>query len=391
MSNLMELFERLESQNISVHQNRCVAVRNRNASCMRCAEACTSGCISYDDNTIIIAPEKCVGCGTCATVCPTCAIEAHKPGDAELLRDCIDAMNAADGEVVIACERMLGAASGLYDPTKVVSVTCLGRVEESLLVTLAEMGAKRLTLVQGDCEGCELVLGLETAELVRDTANVLLETWNSPVRVRITAKLPGFVRKGDDAEFDAARREFFTSMKEEATSVASIVAEESINDALKIERKEPPKYLKVMEDGTLPHFIPDRRERLLDALAALGEPQDVMIDTRLWGHVVIDPEKCTSCQMCATFCPTGAIRKWQGEDGTFGVDHYPGDCVKCRCCEDICRTNALWLSDEVFAVDLLSGAVDRYEMAPLKNPPSNPHSILHSMKDLIGISQIYER
>ena len=68
MSNLMELFEKLESQNITVHQNRCVTVRNRNASCMRCAEACTSGCISYDDNTIIIAPEKCVGCGTCATV-----------------------------------------------------------------------------------------------------------------------------------------------------------------------------------------------------------------------------------------------------------------------------------------------------------------------------------
>lgn len=79
MSNLMELFEKLESQNITVHQNRCVSVRNRNASCMRCAEACTSGCISYSDNTIIIAPEKCVGCGTCATVCPTCALEAHKP------------------------------------------------------------------------------------------------------------------------------------------------------------------------------------------------------------------------------------------------------------------------------------------------------------------------
>lgn len=391
MSNLMELFEKLESQNITVHQNRCVSVRNRNASCMRCAEACTSGCISYDDNTIIIAPEKCVGCGTCATVCPTCALEAHKPGDAQLLQDCLDAMSAADGEAVIACERILGAASGLYDPAKVVSVTCLGRVEESLLVTLAEMGAKRITLVQGECESCELQTGLQTAQIVCDTANVLLETWKSPVRVRIIPKLPGFIRKTGDEEFDAGRRGFFTSMKEEATSVASLVAEESINDALKIERKEPPKYLKVMEDGTLPHFVPDRRERLLDALAALGDPEDVMIETRLWGHVVIDPEKCTSCQMCATFCPTGAIRKWQGEDGAFGVEHYPGDCVKCHCCADICRTNALWLSDEVFAVDLLSGAVDRYEMVPLKNPPSNPHSILHSMKDLIGISQIYER
>ena len=146
-----------------------------------------------------------------------------------------------------------------------------------------------------------------------------------------------------------------------------------------------------MDDGTLPHFIPDRRERLLDNLATLGEPQDIMIETRLWGHVIIDPDLCSSCQMCATFCPTGAISKFEEEDGTFGVEHFPGDCVKCRCCTDICPEHALTLSDEVFAVDLLSGAVERYEMKPMKHKPGNPHQILDKMKDLIGIEQIYER
>lgn len=95
--------------------------------------------------------------------------------------------------------------------------------------------------------------------------------------------------------------------------------------------------MKVGKDGTLPHFIPDRRERLLAALDSLGQPQDVLMDTRLWGHVIIDPEKCSSCQMCATFCPTGAIAKYAGEDGSIGVTHRPVDCVKCRCCTDICR------------------------------------------------------
>ena len=65
--------------------------------------------------------------------------------------------------------------------------------------------------------------------------------------------------------------------------------------------------LHVMKDGTLPHFIPDRRERLLDALAQLGEPAGGKLATRLWGAVVIDGTKCVSCRMCATFCPTGAI------------------------------------------------------------------------------------
>ena len=116
--NFLGLLEKLQSADITVHQNRCAVVRNRNATCMKCAEVCTSGCISYNDNELIISPEKCIGCGTCATVCPTCALEAHRPNDAELLHRCIQAMRAADGEVVIAYEQIVNAAEGLLDLEK---------------------------------------------------------------------------------------------------------------------------------------------------------------------------------------------------------------------------------------------------------------------------------
>ena len=65
--------------------------------------------------------------------------------------------------------------------------------------------------------------------------------------------------------------------------------------------------------------------------------------------------------------PHRAIAKYAGEDGSIGVTHRPVDCVKCRCCTDICPEGALELSDEVLAVDLLSGAQERYPMKPLKN------------------------
>ena len=73
------------------------------------------------------------------------------------------------------------------------------------------------------------------------------------------------------------------------------------------------------------------------------------------------------------------------------MEHFPGDCVKCRCCADICPQQALTLSDEVFAVDLLSGAVERYEMKPLAHPVDDPHQIWRTMKDLLGCDQVYER
>ncbi len=392
--NILGLFEKLQSVDITVHQNRCAVVRNRNAKCMKCAEVCTSGCISYDDNQLFISADKCIGCGTCATVCPTCALEAHNPNDSELLHKSLDAMKAADGSVVIACEQIVDAARGLLDESKVVCVTCLGRVEESLLSALAVAGASRIVLVEGKCKTCEHATGFNMAKSVVETANTLFETWSNPLRVEISKKLPSFVRAQGKGSFDASKREAFENAAESAKQVAGTTANYAVNETLGIEEEENEeegRFQKVMEDGTLPHFVPDRRERLLNSLSALGQPKDVMIKTRLWGHVIIDPEKCTSCQMCATFCPTGAISKFSEEDGTFGIEHFPGDCVKCRCCTDICREGALTISDDVFAVDLLSGAVERYEMKPPKFAPEGPHQILNTMKNILSCDQVYER
>ncbi|MFR3092671.1 MAG: hydrogenase iron-sulfur subunit [Eggerthella lenta] len=139
--------------------------------------------------------------------------------DAELLHTCRAAADVADGQVVIACDQLLAAADGLYDPAKVVGVTCLGRVEESLLVTLAARGARRVVLVQARCAECEHASGFETARLVRDTALALLETWNNEMRTDLVEKLPTTVRRSSDEGYDASRRSFFSSVKDEVRTL----------------------------------------------------------------------------------------------------------------------------------------------------------------------------
>ena len=67
---MLGLIGKLESPYITVHQERCALVRNRHADCLRCAESCASGCISYDGEVLTVSPEKCIGCGTCVESCP---------------------------------------------------------------------------------------------------------------------------------------------------------------------------------------------------------------------------------------------------------------------------------------------------------------------------------
>ncbi|MFR1166131.1 MAG: 4Fe-4S binding protein [Adlercreutzia equolifaciens] len=425
MDNILGLFEKLESQSLAVQPSRCVVVRNRNASCRRCAEACPTGAILVEGNDLAVAPERCIGCGTCATVCPTAALESKKPDDKGLLKAAVAAMQANDGVAVVMDEAMQAAAEGKYDPAKVVAVKSLARVDESLIAVLAAGGASSVVLVAGpraatDGEGAAAAdadpaaadsLATEaadeaaevdaavdrTARLVRDTAALLLETWGSDVTVKLTTKLPRSVRLTAPADFDTGAAAFFSSMRDEARppqpSPPSTWCARSWAP-----RREEPKFAKVGEDGTLPHFLPERRGRLLLALSNMGEPDDVMIDTRLFGHVIIDPEKCTSCQMCATFCPTEAIHKF-GDAATaaetgkpFGIDHYTGRCVQCRCCEDICPTGALTLSTDVFAADVTKrGRSERIPMKPRARKVNDPKSIVNAMSALLNVPNVYER
>lgn len=84
----IELLERLRSVHLHVDARRCLAVRNRNTACNRCANVCPSGCItvtrrtsanearkpdgakpaengrSAEAATLAIDPERCIGYGT---------------------------------------------------------------------------------------------------------------------------------------------------------------------------------------------------------------------------------------------------------------------------------------------------------------------------------------
>ena len=414
----------VDSVAIRVRQERCAKVRNRNVACLKCAEACTSGCIALVDDRLVVDASKCVGCGTCATVCPTCALEARNPSDAQLARSCLSA-RCGDG-VVVVCEQVRQALKGLLDESRAAAVVCAGRIDEALACELAAEGVRRVHVVCGRCDRCDQRHGLDVARMVAESVNDLLGAWGSDARVLVEQEVPAFALfDGADAEDTRAALEarfarhcgneplrasgegsdfFSPSLDVEAPSVsapasepsfdaASVLAVESASGSVSAQTPAPaPDFrLRVMEDGTLPHFVPDRRERLLDSLARLGDAPSGTLASRLWGCVVIDGTRCSSCRMCATFCPTGAIRKFDEEDGTFGVLHAPSDCVKCGSCRDVCPEDAIVLRDEVRASFLVEGAAHRYVMRPRAVELGNAQQIVNTLRERMKGTDLFER
>ena len=291
-------------------------------------------------------------------------MESRNPTDAELARECAAATSAE--ECIIACEPL--AKSGTLEDAAFAQVKCLGRVDESLVCSLVARGAKRVRLACGPCERCEQKHGCDTAKLVAETANDLLYAFGSDARVSV---------ESHEVEGKAH------------IAVGAVAGEHPTNEAAA--RENAGNLPHVMKDGTLPHFLPDRRERLLDALSQIGDGEpNRSLSNRLWGCVVIDGSKCVSCRMCATFCPTGAISNFDEDDGAFGVLHFPGDCVKCGSCRDICPEGAILLLDEVKPSYLMGGETHRYLMKPRDVKIDDPQQILNTMKTLIP-GNLYER
>lgn len=399
---LLAMLGAIESDALAVHEERCISVRNRNAHCLRCVEACTSGAIAYRDNDLHVEPDNCIGCGTCATACPTCAIEIRKLTDEELTAAVKRSIVATKGHPVIACEAAVRAAEAqndascgrrggrvcgapVPDAAQIVEVPCLGRVDESLLVGIAAYRASDATLVCGECETCQHAPGGKLVREVAASAAGLLAAFGSEMPVTIVDELPQrvLVASGGAATGGVSRRDFLNAAKETTKRAASTAVSQELDAHLGEQETVPVAYRKVGKDGTLSHFVPSRRVRLYNYLQHVGQPIADEVESRVIGAVTIEAERCSSCRMCAVFCPTGAIKKLD-EGDMFGIVHRPSACMQCRLCERICPEEAVTVSGTVPIKQFMGKEAVCFVMEKPTWEPNRPSSMYDKLHMKLG-------
>lgn len=362
IADIIEVAEELEDKPVLPVPKRCVAVRNRNASCHKCQDACLADAIAIHNNVLTVDYKACVGCGACTTVCPTEALVPLSPMDDELVQAAAESLSHLGDCAVIACARI--ASKGIADPHTYAEVPCMARVDESLLLPLAAAGANDVVLVDGDCSTCKYRATSTGVDATVASANALMQAQGAPAVVRRASEFPEGCELADAYSLlGESRRGFFTNATSWTASAAGKTAEMVIRKNLGMQKQAATlrEQLGATDSGTLPQFSERRRSTVLDAMDRLGVSVEPQVETRLFGRVDIDISKCNSCGMCAVFCPTGALKKSAVKpspnadgtpDGGSFLEFSCAECVQCDLCVDACMKKCITVSPVVSTDEL---------------------------------------
>ncbi len=296
---------------LCVHPLQCVRSRHQKAECNLCTDNCPTGAINLIGPAEIDA-DMCIECGLCAAVCPTGVFESSGPANAELMA-WIEELARTTATIAFACPRFPeGDAPG------VIRVPCLGRLDASVLVGAAAAGIHRIEFMDSECLGCPYEIGHSIAEQACTESNVLLQAFGI---------IPCITFVSENSLLEKS-----TSNSTQIVRVAVPACSESAHETEMLIKK-----------GELPVLLPAKRLLLLSSLSRLAKPAgNLSVDTKLWAAVTIE-ENCTGCQMCAFFCPAGALVKVE-ENGTPGLAFTLAKCVNCRLCLEICYMASIKLA-----------------------------------------------
>ena len=347
LEQVVDIIESLDHRNLAVHHEQCTRARHRRSSCIRCQDACPTAAISLDRGPTIDR-ERCTGCGICATLCPTGALEARSPGNDELLAMALRALRDRDW-VSFACSPAIEAGCG---SAACIPVGCLGRIDESILVSAVARGADAVWLIQGDCAGCVHAGGETVARAAVDRSNALLLALGRRPCVIMAEELP--ISQGLSAQTsgqEVSRRGFFKAIARGSTRLGDVTLQ-----SLRTQDSEDPRITKPGEG--LPFLLPFKRRLLLDGLRRLGDSASSEYDAGsegLWADIAFN-ETCTACQMCGFFCPTGAL-SMVVQDGQLGVSFRLAECTNCGLCREVCYRDAV-VSTSIVNLDRIIDPVD---------------------------------
>jgi formate hydrogenlyase subunit 6/NADH:ubiquinone oxidoreductase subunit I len=159
-----------------------------------------------------------------------------------------------------------------------------------------------------------------------------------------------------------SRRAFFDLLVRETVKTTAVTV-----STLFSEQDKPP--VTSAPVGKLPTCVPAKYQLLLSTLRRLPPQAKREWKSGLWAQFSVT-EKCNGCQICAFFCPTGALTKIEQKD-QVGVAFKTSLCSDCKLCQEICYRDAVRLSPTIDLNKVVNDTVDTFLMANKASMPWN--------------------
>lgn len=314
---------------VTVLPERCTRYRHRASLCSCCIEACPCRALSLSDNRLTLSASVCKECGACASACPTGAIEIKNPTDKDLV-ELIAARATPPGHVTLACKNA--------DPTSSESIpmTCLARLDPSLLLLAFARGASQVSLISGECSKCEMGSNLAHLQHTIATAENLAAMVGAHVRVSIQTRARTAVSVSVPRGEGVSRRSFLAMFGKGGVGYTAEAATALIAMA-------PPEIDHEIKREPLVAYLPEKHKRLVECWRALAaNTQGARGASAVFFAPQIDAIRCVGCGMCSDLCPTGALAA-EPQVSMFRITCDVSACVACKLCVDLCNVHAVSL------------------------------------------------
>jgi ferredoxin len=296
----------------------CAHSRSKLKGCNQCIDICSTQAISADGDRVKVNPHLCMGCGACASVCPSGAMSYAYPKmsfQGEKLRvmlgayreaggkdACLLFHNGTDGRELIL---KLGQRRGL--PARVIPVETfhVASLGLDLLLGAVALGAGQVLVVSA---GSEAPGYFEALRRQMGFGEEILRAFGyrgSHFELVATADLHALEQRvwGLDAAQSPAQPAEFRLFDDKRTSLAF----------------------------TIEHLATHAPVRQTAIPLSSGAP---------FGEIKVNLDTCTMCMACVGACPEAALADGRDRPQLRFVE---ANCVQCGLCEQACPEDAIAL------------------------------------------------
>lgn len=320
---------------------RCLNRRHVGAGCTRCVDSCPVQAISLDGVTPQLDETACVRCGLCTAICPTDSFVPTTNYEKTL---CATVANLPAAPTALVCpvhptpETTVAAVNVVVQHRR-----CLAALDVADLLELSAGGTRPLWLDDSPCTACPISAAQTTLVRTVDAARALLHAAGcSPALLLHSERPPASdarphrVQVYDGAQPAISRRALLARLR---PAPAGSGGPPPLDDL--VQRGAP-------LSARLPQQTPPGRRRVLAAISALpaNGNGEFAVSRTPFGAVEVQTDACSGCELCARFCPTGALH-FATDAANFELTFQATACIACRICVVACPEHAVSLGDRL--------------------------------------------